>query len=90
MSLRTAPGNSVVNTWGVHFNMLAPTGLSVQCSVTRGTLDELAKGDGTTTDSEQIMIFVQHRTFIEHIACQKYAAGKLDHRIVVVGPDDLI
>jgi hypothetical protein len=41
--LTPTSGTPLVDTWGVYFNMLCPNGASVQCTVTRGMLDELAQ-----------------------------------------------
>ena len=79
----------LVDRWGIHFNMLKHDGLSMQCTVTRGALDELVEGYGETTESGQIIIFAQWRDTIERVASQNYDAGKLDRGMVVVGPDDV-
>jgi hypothetical protein len=89
MALTHLDSDPYFDNWGVHFNMLKPGGLSMQCTVTRGTLDDLVEGYGDTTESGQIIIFAQWREAIERVASQNYAAGKLDHGMVVVGPDDV-
>ena len=59
MPLTRASTTPLGDTWGVHFNMLSPRGLSVQCTVTRGALDELVKAGGNTAEGEQLGIFTQ-------------------------------
>jgi hypothetical protein len=69
--------------------MLCPNGASVQCTVTRGMLDELAQGKGETTAVQQLAIFNDWRTNIEDIASKKYDRHELDRDVVVIRPDDL-
>jgi hypothetical protein len=91
MPLTRASTTPLVDTWGVYFNMLSPHRLSVQCTVAHRALDVLVKGDGNTTEGEQIAIFTQWRDAIESLASQKYDVGKVDHHgMVIVGPDDVI
>ena len=90
MPLTRASTTPLVDTWGVHWNMLSPGRLSVQCTVTRGALDELVKGGGNTTEGGQFAIFTQCRDAIESLASQKYDVGEVDHpNMVIVGPDDV-
>jgi hypothetical protein len=90
LALTHLDSDPYLDNWGIHFNMLRPGGLSMQCTVTRGALDELVEGYGETTMSGQITIFAQWRAAIERVASHNYDAGKLDaHGMVVVGPDDV-
>ena len=89
MPLTPTSGTPLADNWGVYFNMLRPDGLAIQCTVTRGMLDELAQGKGETTAEQQIVIFNDWRTNIEDIASKKYDRHELDRDVVVIRPEDL-
>jgi uncharacterized protein DUF1488 len=89
MPLTRSTTPPLFDAWAVDFNMLAPTGLSVQCSVTCGALDALAKGAANATVNQLPAIFAQWRDAIESVASQKYDMGKQDQGMVIVGPDDM-
>ena len=89
MPLTSTSGTPLTDTWGVYFNMLRPDGLSVQYTVTRGMLDELAQGKGQTTADQQVRIFNDWRTSIEDIASKKYDRQELERDVVVIRPEDL-
>jgi hypothetical protein len=89
MPLTPTSGTPLVDTWGVYFNMLCPNGASVQCTVTRGMLDELAQGKGETTAAQQLVIFNDWRTSLEDIASKKYDRHEFERDIVVIRPEDL-
>ena len=89
MPLMPTSGTPLADAWGVYFNMLRPDGLSIQCTVTRGMLDELAQGKGEATAAQQLAIFNDWRTNIEDIASKKYDRHELDRDVVVIRPEDL-
>ena len=57
MPLTPTSGTPLADAWGVYFNMLRPDGASLQCTVTRGMLDELGQSKGETTVAQQLEIF---------------------------------
>jgi hypothetical protein len=63
--------------------------MSVQCTITRGALDELAGGGGLTTVDQQARIFEQRRAEIEMLASAKYDKENHEDGMVVVGPEDI-
>jgi hypothetical protein len=87
MPLMPTSGTPLADAWGVYFNMLRPDGLSIQCTVTRGMLDELAQGKGETTAAQQLAIFNDWRTNIEEIASKKYDRHEVDRDVVVIRPE---
>ena len=89
MPLMPTSGTPLVDNWGVYFNMLRQDGLSIQCTVTRGMLDELAQGKGETTAEQQMAIFNDWRTNLEDIASKKYDRHELHRDVVVIRPEDL-
>ena len=89
MPLTPTSATPLVDNWGVYFNMLRPDGLAIQCTVTRGMLDELGQGKGETTAEQQIVIFNDWRTSIEDIASKKYDRQELERDMVVIRPEDL-
>jgi uncharacterized protein DUF1488 len=89
MPLTPTSGTPLADIWGVYFNMLCPDGTSVQCTVTRGMLDELSQCRGDTTTIQQLAIFDDWRTTIEYIASKKYDRDELERDIVVIRREDL-
>jgi hypothetical protein len=89
MPLTPTSATPLVDNWGVYFYMLRPDGLAIQCTVTRGMLDEFAQCKGETTAAQQLAIFNDWRTDIEYIASKKYDRHELHHDVVVIRPEDL-
>ena len=89
MPLTPTSGTPLADAWGVYFNMLRPDGASLQCTVTRGMLDELAQGKGETTVAQQLEIFNDWRTNIQDIASKKFDRHELERDMVVIRPEDL-
>jgi hypothetical protein len=89
MPLTPTSGTPLADAWGVCFNMLCPNGVSIQCAVTCGMLDELAQGKGETTATQPLAIFDDWRTNIEYIASKKYDRRELERDMVVIRSEDL-
>ena len=88
MSLLRMIGSPRIDRWGVYFAMLSSSGTTVQCTVTLGALDALAKGKGKTTPEQQAGIFDTWRADIERIASEKFDRDGLERNMVVVRPED--
>ena len=88
MPLLKMTGAPRVDTWGVYFAMLCSDGTTVQCTVTLGALDALAKGKGETTAEQQTELFETWRAEIERQAIAKFARGDLERAMVVLRPED--
>jgi hypothetical protein len=85
MPLFSSSLTPVTDEAGVHFSMVCPNGTPVRCSVTRGTLIELAHA----ARIPWTVAFGHYRDAIERAASEVYEAGRLENGFVVVRPGDV-
>ena len=88
MPLLKMTGAPRIDRWGVTFAMLCSDGTTVQCRVTLGALDALAKGKGETTAEQQSELFETWRVEIERQAIAKFTRGDLEGDLVMLRPED--